>query len=84
MVNMMGSVTQKNTAMTVGDWEKYRETKDKDKEPSVISFEFSHTKLENYTESPSVVRTEFNTVLGSINPVLLGNPERAIGKQCRH
>jgi F-box/leucine-rich repeat protein 10/11 len=48
--------TQKNMEMTMKEWQKYYEDTHKKKLLNVISLEFSHTKLENYVQSPSVVR----------------------------
>lgn len=56
----MDVTTQKGMEMTMKEWVKYYESPEKDKLLNVISLEFSHTKLENYVESPSLV---CNTVL---------------------
>ena len=37
------------------EWVKYYENTDRDRLLNVISLEFSHTKLENYVESPNLV-----------------------------
>lgn len=47
--------TQKNTDMTMKEWQKYYESVNKERLLNVISLEFSHTKLENYVHAPSVV-----------------------------
>ena len=47
--------TQKNLEMTMREWQKYFEEQDRDKLLNVISLEFSHTKLENFVESPLIV-----------------------------
>lgn len=38
------------------EWQRYYEDPEKDKLLNVISLEFSHTKLENYVQSPALVR----------------------------
>jgi F-box and leucine-rich repeat protein 10/11 len=48
--------TQKNLEMTMKEWQKYYEDTSKKKLLNVISLEFSHTKLENYVQSPAIVR----------------------------
>lgn len=56
VLDVMDVNTQKNSEMTMKEWQKYYEDPDKDKLLNVISLEFSHTKLENYVQSPTVVR----------------------------
>uniref|UniRef100_T1JN42 [histone H3]-dimethyl-L-lysine(36) demethylase n=1 Tax=Strigamia maritima TaxID=126957 RepID=T1JN42_STRMM len=56
MLDVMDVTTQKDIEMSMKDWVKYYETPVRDKLLNVISLEFSHTKLENYVESPTVVR----------------------------
>ncbi|KAF2358871.1 Zinc finger CXXC-type [Trinorchestia longiramus] len=56
MLDVMDVNTQKNVEMTMKDWQRYFESKDKDKLLNVISLEFSHTKLENLVHAPTVVR----------------------------
>lgn len=56
ILDVMDVNTQKNLEMTMRDWESYYEDQDKDRLLNVISLEFSHTKLDNYVESPTVVR----------------------------
>jgi F-box and leucine-rich repeat protein 10/11 len=56
VLDVMDVNTQKNIEMTMKDWQKYYEDTNKKKLLNVISLEFSHTKLENYIQSPSVVR----------------------------
>ncbi|CAG9862141.1 unnamed protein product [Phyllotreta striolata] len=56
VLDVMDVSTQKNSEMTMKEWQKYYEDPDKDKLLNVISLEFSHTKLENYVQSPTVVR----------------------------
>lgn len=48
--------TQKNEDMTMKEWQKYYEDANKERLLNVISLEFSHTKLENYVQSPELVR----------------------------
>lgn len=43
--------------MSMRDWVQYYEGTDRSRLLNVISLEFSHTKLENYVESPSLVST---------------------------
>jgi F-box and leucine-rich repeat protein 10/11 len=56
VLDVMDVNTQKNMEMTMKDWQKYYEDPNKKKLLNVISLEFSHTKLENYVQSPSIVR----------------------------
>lgn len=42
--------------MTMKEWQEYYDTVEKDKLMNVISLEFSHTKLDNYIQSPQIVR----------------------------
>ncbi|KAH3886544.1 hypothetical protein DPMN_010555, partial [Dreissena polymorpha] len=56
MLDVMDVNTQKGLEMTMKDWVKYYESLDRDRLLNVISLEFSHTKLENYVESPNLVR----------------------------
>ncbi|CAH1118335.1 unnamed protein product [Phaedon cochleariae] len=56
ILDVMDVNTQKNSEMTMKDWQKYYEDPEKDKLLNVISLEFSHTKLENYVQSPTIVR----------------------------
>lgn len=55
MLDVMDVNTQKNVEMTMKDWQRYFESKDKDKLLNVISLEFSHTKLEHLVQAPAVV-----------------------------
>lgn len=54
-LDVMDANTQRGLEMTMKDWVKYYENTDREKLLNVISLEFSHTKLENYVESPTVV-----------------------------
>lgn len=56
VLDVMDVNTQKNSEMTMKEWQKYYEDPDKNKLLNVISLEFSHTKLENYVQTPTVVR----------------------------
>ncbi|XP_001606028.1 jmjC domain-containing histone demethylation protein 1 [Nasonia vitripennis] len=56
IVDVMDVNTQKNEDMTMKEWQKYYEDDNKDRLLNVISLEFSHTKLENYVQSPTIVR----------------------------
>ncbi|XP_032669719.1 jmjC domain-containing histone demethylation protein 1-like [Odontomachus brunneus] len=56
ILDVMDVNTQKNEDMTMKDWQKYYEDPNKERLLNVISLEFSHTKLENYVQSPALVR----------------------------
>lgn len=56
ILDVMDVNTQKNSEMTMKDWQKYYEDPNKDRLLNVISLEFSHTKLENYIQTPTIVR----------------------------
>ncbi|KAG8200194.1 hypothetical protein JTE90_024977 [Oedothorax gibbosus] len=56
MLDVMDVTTQKDVEMTMKDWCKYFENPNRDQLLNVISLEFSHTRLENYVESPTLVR----------------------------
>lgn len=56
LLDVMDVRTQKNVEMNMKQWQEYYEKEEKDRLLNVISLEFSHTKLENYVESPTVVR----------------------------
>ncbi|KAK3599372.1 hypothetical protein CHS0354_036378 [Potamilus streckersoni] len=56
MLDVMDVTTQKGMEMSMKEWVRYYENKDRDRLLNVISLEFSHTKLENYVDSPSLVR----------------------------
>ena len=53
----MDVATQKNSEMTMKEWEKYYNEPRKDRLLNVISLEFSHTRLENYVKRPNIVST---------------------------
>uniref|UniRef100_A0A7R9JX08 [histone H3]-dimethyl-L-lysine(36) demethylase n=1 Tax=Timema genevievae TaxID=629358 RepID=A0A7R9JX08_TIMGE len=56
LIDVVDVTTQKNIEMSMKDWQKYYESTSKDRLLNVISLEFSHTKLENYVQTPKVVR----------------------------
>ena len=53
---MMDVNTQKGMEMSMREWVQYYENPERQRLLNVISLEFSHTKLENYVESPTFVR----------------------------
>lgn len=55
ILDVMDVNTQKNQEMTMKEWCRYYNDPNKDKLLNVISLEFSHTKLENYVQSPTIV-----------------------------
>lgn len=57
MLDVMDVNTQKNVEMSMKEWQRYYDDPSKDKLLNVISLEFSHTKLENYVQTPTVVST---------------------------
>lgn len=56
LLDVMDVRTQKNLELTMKQWQEYYEKDNKDRLLNVISLEFSHTKLENFVEAPTVVR----------------------------
>lgn len=56
MLDVMDVTTQRDIEMPMKDWCKYFENTNREKLLNVISLEFSHTRLEHYVESPTVVR----------------------------
>lgn len=56
LLDVMDVNTQKNLRMTMKEWQQYYEDPNKQRLLNVISLEFSHTKLDNYVQSPSIVR----------------------------
>ncbi|XP_049794770.1 jmjC domain-containing histone demethylation protein 1-like [Schistocerca nitens] len=56
ILDVMDVNTQKNVEMTMKEWQRYYDDPKKEKLLNVISLEFSHTKLENYIQTPTVVR----------------------------
>ena len=55
MLDVMDVNTQKGIEMSMRDWVQYYENTERSRLLNVISLEFSHTKLENYVESPALV-----------------------------
>jgi len=51
--------TQQALELTLQNWVKYFTNPDRERIYNVISLEFSHTKLQEIVESPSVVRAHF-------------------------
>lgn len=56
IIDVMDVKTQKNIEMSMKDWCKYYESKNRDRLLNVISLEFSHTKLDELVESPMIVK----------------------------
>ncbi|KAK3085173.1 hypothetical protein FSP39_025494 [Pinctada imbricata] len=56
MLDVMDVTTQKGMEMSMREWVTYYENMQRERLLNVISLEFSHTKLENYVESPNLVR----------------------------
>ncbi|XP_046386449.1 jmjC domain-containing histone demethylation protein 1-like isoform X1 [Ischnura elegans] len=56
ILDVMDVNTQKNLEMTMKEWQKYYEEPQKEHLLNVISLEFSHTRLENYVQTPALVR----------------------------
>ncbi|XP_059618296.1 jmjC domain-containing histone demethylation protein 1 [Phlebotomus argentipes] len=56
VLDVMDVNTQKNLEMTMKEWQQYYEDSEKTRLLNVISLEFSHTKLDNYIQSPELVR----------------------------
>jgi hypothetical protein len=59
LLDVMDVNTQKGMEMSMKQWVQYYLSPDKDKLLNVISLEFSHTRLENYVESPTLVFLHF-------------------------
>ncbi|XP_025092678.1 lysine-specific demethylase 2A-like isoform X3 [Pomacea canaliculata] len=56
MLDVMDVNTQKGMEMSMKEWVRYYQNPERDRLLNVISLEFSHTRLENYVESPTLVR----------------------------
>ena len=56
IIDVMDVKTQKNIEMSMKDWCKYYESKNRDRLLNVISLEFSHTKLDDLVDSPLIVK----------------------------
>lgn len=59
MVDVIDVNTQQALELTLQNWVKYFTSPNRERIYNVISLEFSHTKLEDIVEPPSVVRTSF-------------------------
>jgi len=55
-IDVMDVNTQKNIVMSMKEWQKYFDDPVRDRLLNVLSLEFSHTKLDNYVQSPTIVR----------------------------
>ena len=56
ILDIVDAMTQKGINMTMKEWAHYFENPDsRDRTLNVISLEFSHTKLQNYVEQPTIV-----------------------------
>lgn len=55
MLDVMDVNTQRGLEMSMKEWVKYYENPNRNSLLNVISLEFSHTRLENYVESPTLV-----------------------------
>lgn len=58
-LDVMDVNTQKNVEMSMKEWQRYYEEENKDRLLNVISLEFSHTKLENFVTTPTIVSNLF-------------------------
>lgn len=56
IIDVMDVKTQKNIEMSMKDWCKYYESRNRDRLLNVISLEFSHTKLDELVDAPMIVR----------------------------
>ncbi|XP_075146747.1 lysine demethylase 2 [Haematobia irritans] len=56
ILDVMDVNTQKNLQMTMKEWQQYYDSPQKDRLLNVISLEFSHTRLDNFIQSPELVR----------------------------
>ena len=56
VVDIMDCSTQKNSEMTMKEWDEYYNSPNRTRKLNVISLEFSKTKLENLVSAPKVVR----------------------------
>merc|ERR1719192_3270847 len=52
----MDCATQKNSEMTMKEWDEYYYSENRTRKLNVISLEFSYTKMETLVQSPKVVR----------------------------
>lgn len=60
LVDVIDVNTQQALELTLQNWVKYFTNPDRKLIYNVISLEFSHTKLQDIVESPSVVRFHYN------------------------
>ncbi len=56
IVDVMDVKTQTGDEMSMKEWVEYYEDPERERLLNVISLEFSHTRLENYVEQPTIVR----------------------------
>ena len=56
MVDVMDCTTQKNSEMTIKEWEEYYISPNRSRKLNVISLEFSQTKLDSMVIGPKLVR----------------------------
>ncbi len=56
VVDIMDCSTQKNSEMTMKDWEEYYTSPNRTRKLNVISLEFSYTKMETMVTAPLIVR----------------------------
>lgn len=56
IIDVMDVRTQKNIEMSMKDWCKYYESKNRNRLLNVISLEFSHTELDELVEAPMIVK----------------------------
>lgn len=56
IIDVMDVKTQKNIEMSMKDWCKYYESRNRDRLLNVISLEFSHTQLDELVEAPMIVK----------------------------
>ena len=54
-LDVMDVITQKGLEMSMKEWVRYYENRERERLLNVISLEFSHSRLENYVEQPLVV-----------------------------
>ena len=56
VVDIMDCATQKNSEMTMKEWDEYYYSENRTRKLNVISLEFSYTKMETLVQSPKVIR----------------------------
>ena len=57
-IDVMDVRTQEALTMTMHEWNKYYENKERDRTLNVLSLEFSHSRLQHLVQQPSVVSME--------------------------